>query len=107
MTEEAKWYRSPQGIAASATVVAMLAGFWFSREKQMWEYGAHIEALETRGSNAITTAGGRLQKLEEVIQSLKDQLMVMERKIDRIDFLQQEHDQKQKQEHSGYAPYGQ
>jgi len=107
MAEEGKWWKSPQGIAAAATVVAMLFGFWFSREKQMWEYGAHLEALDARGSNAISQAGGRLERVEQLIGSLKEQLSTMDRKIDRIDILQREHDAKRKQqEQNGYAPYG-
>jgi hypothetical protein len=55
MAEEGKWYQSPQGIVAAATIATMILGFFYVRERQMWENSNRIQSIEQRGDKAIAS----------------------------------------------------
>ena len=91
--EARKWFSSPQNLVATATIVTMILGFFYVRERQMWEMSNRISALEGRGEKAITDAHTRFSEvnarfgvLESSFNSLRDQINFIERKIDHTEF---------------------
>jgi predicted RNase H-like nuclease (RuvC/YqgF family) len=90
MAEEDKWYRSPQGVLSAATIFTLVVGFFWVREKQMWENSARIAAVETRGDKAIISVNTRFERLEQVVGELKDRENFLERKIDRLEVKNEE-----------------
>ena len=99
-----KWWKNPQGIVATATIAAMVLGFFYVREKQMWEMSSRILALENRGDNAITRADARLAAIEQVLSALRDQVNFLERKIDRVEAKLAEQERQESHRPSQYQP---
>jgi chromosome segregation ATPase len=64
----------------------MILGFFYVREKLMWEQSSRIEAVEKRGESAIAAANTRFERLEQTISQLRDQVNFLERKIDHLEF---------------------
>jgi phage shock protein A len=86
MNEEQKWWKQPQGLVAAATILVMVLGFFYVREKIMWEQSARIAAVEKRGEAAIGSVTTRFERLEQAISQLRDQVNFLERKIDHLEF---------------------
>jgi hypothetical protein len=95
--QETRWWRNPQGIVSAATIFTLVVGFFWVREKSMWEMSARIAALELRGSNSIAAAGTRLERTETMISTLRDQINFLERKIDRLELVLAEVEESRKQ----------
>lgn len=84
-----KWWLNPQGIWAILAIAAMVLGFFYVREQRMWEQSARIATIETRGDGAITRADGRFERIENALSSVNDRVNFLERKIDRLELLEQ------------------
>jgi hypothetical protein len=97
LPQDTKWYKNPQGIVSAATIFTLVIGFFWVREKSMWEMSARIAALELRGSNSIAAAGTRLERAEAAMSALKDQINFLERKIDRLELVLAEVEESRKQ----------
>ena len=76
--EEQKWWLDPRGLVASLTIAAMVLGFFYVRERQMWQYGLQIDNLEKRGEHAINRMDGMMDRLTE-------RLSQVELKVDRLE----------------------
>ena len=83
--QERKWWRNPQGLVAAATVATMVLGFFYVRERQMWEVSSKINSIERRGDSAILATSTRAERMEAFMGSLRDQVNFLERKIDRLE----------------------
>jgi hypothetical protein len=81
VNEEVKWWRYPQGIVAAATVVAMVLGFFYVRERQLWEQGVRISSLEARGEKAIYRIEGKLEQLDKSHMSFREKVTELEYRI--------------------------
>jgi hypothetical protein len=86
MSEEGKWYANPQGIVAAITIATMVLGFFYIRERQMWENSQRIQNLEQRGDKAIASLAARFERIEQVLSEERDRLNFLERKIDHLEF---------------------
>ena len=82
---EQQWWKHPQGIVAAITIAAAVLGFFYVREKVMWEQSSRIEANEKRGDSAINSFNTRFERAEQVIMQLREQLNFLERKIDHLE----------------------
>ena len=71
---EDKWYKHPQGIVSAIAIVTTILGFFYIREKQMWEQSAAIRANEQRGAVAIAAFRGE-------VDAIRDKIAIMERAI--------------------------
>jgi hypothetical protein len=85
--EESKWWRNPQGIVSMATIFTLVVGFFWVREKQMWENSNRIANVETRGDKAIISVNTRFERIEQVLAEQRDRINFLERKEDRIEIL--------------------
>lgn len=99
-----KWWKNPQGIVASGTIIAMVLGFFYVREKQMWDVSSRLAAVENRGENAISRADARLAAIEQVLSNLRDQVNFLERKIDKIESKLAEQERQESHRPSQYQP---
>lgn len=88
--ESAKWYKNPQGIMSAATIFTLIIGFFWVREKSMWEMSARISSLENRGATAIAAGDVRFGRMEGWFGDLKEQVNFLERKIDRLESWREE-----------------
>ena len=50
---EERWWRNPTGIIAAVTIATLILGFFYTRERQLWEDKMAISSLEDRGAAAI------------------------------------------------------
>ena len=123
---EQKWWRNPQGIVAVLTIGTLILGFFYVREKQMWEQSSRIEANEKRGAtaisdfnerfstversvtdiqnqraNAVTQINTRFERLEQTVNDIRNQLTYLEKKTEYV-----EHELKNMKEKQGqkYSP---
>jgi hypothetical protein len=84
---EPKWWMQPQGLAAAATILVMILGFFYVRERQMWEQALRITTLEMRGEKAIVRIDGKMEQLDKAHMSLRDKVVELEyrvRDVERI-----------------------
>jgi hypothetical protein len=91
---EPRWWSNPQGILSMATIFTLVVGFFWVREKQMWENSNRIANVETRGDKALISVNTRFERLETLLGELKDRENFLERKIDRLEVKDEELEQK-------------
>jgi hypothetical protein len=96
MAEEDKWYKSPQGIVSVATIFTLIVGFFWVREKQMWENSARIASVELRGDKALISVNTRFERIEQAISDQRDRGNTLERRIDRLEIMNHELEEKLK-----------
>lgn len=87
---DSQWWKNPQGLVAAATICVMVLGFFYVREKLMWEQSSRIDNVEKRGESAIAQANARFERIEQAVSQLRDQVNFLERKIDRLEFSMKE-----------------
>jgi hypothetical protein len=81
MNEDPRWWHHPQGIVAAITIATAILGFFYVREKQLWEQSILIKALQARGEAAITRMDAKHDKLEMGIYELRDRVRTLEYKL--------------------------
>jgi hypothetical protein len=91
MTEVSKrWWANPQGIVAAITIATAILGFFYVRERQLWEHHSQIINIEERGMKAIDQANDRFERMEATVTALRDQINFLERRMDRIEVKQKD-----------------
>lgn len=103
--EDQRWWKNPQGILSMATIFTLVVGFFWVREKQMWENSSRITAIEQRGDKAIISVGTRLERIETVLSEGRDRLNSLERQIDRLETKQAEFEKFEDKAQKQYRPY--
>ncbi len=83
---ETKWWKNPQGLVAATTIIVMILGFFYVREKLMWEQSSRIKTVEDRGATVISQFATRFERLEQTVSQTRDQVNFLERKIDHLEF---------------------
>jgi hypothetical protein len=86
MAEENKWFLSPQGWVAVIAIASTFLGGFYIRERQLWEHGTKLIAIEARGDAAIASMNARFERMEQVLSENRDRLNFLERKIDHLEF---------------------
>jgi hypothetical protein len=71
MVEDRKWWSNPQGIVAAIAIATAILGFFYARERQLWEDKRAIESLEERGSAAILEFKNEQNKIQLRISALE------------------------------------
>ena len=83
MNEEAQqWWRNPSGIIAAVTVMTLVLGFFYAREKQLWEDKMAIAGLEERGKAAIMRFEVELEKVRVQLGSMQQTLWELDKRIE-------------------------
>lgn len=80
MNEE-KWWTHPQGIVAALAILTTVLGFFYIRERQLWEDKVAIESLETRGGAAILESKASVEKLHIEIDALRREVWELEKRL--------------------------
>ena len=75
------WFKNPQTLIALISVATMVLGFFYVRERQLWEHGRNIDAIENRGQTAIMRVDDKLTEMEKMIYLMKDRIDVLEYKM--------------------------
>lgn len=79
---EARWYRNPQGIVAAIAIATTVLGFFYVRERQLWEDKVAIESLETRGRDAILDFRIQMEKMQVQLNALQRGLWELDKRIE-------------------------
>lgn len=75
------WWRDPRGWVAMGTILTMVLGFFYVRERQMWEQSAAIKGVEARGAAAILEYKTEHEKLVLKVLALERDLWNLESRI--------------------------
>ena len=82
------WWRDPTKIAAVVTTIALVAGFIYSRERQLVILSERILTFEERANDRLQEVNGRIESVkqltllnERAIQTVNERLVNDERLI--------------------------
>ena len=91
------WYKDPRGIVSAIAIATTVLGFFYIREKQMWEQSKALESIEARGAAAILEFKLQQEKMwlllnaqQRAIWELEHAVKIKPKKVD---------------ENEGAAPY--
>ena len=76
---EERWWRNPTGIIAAVTIATLILGFFYTRERQLWEDKMAISSLEERGAAAILKVESELEKIRVQLGAMQRSLWELER----------------------------
>ena len=69
----------PTGIIAAVTIATLILGFFYTRERQLWEDKMAISSLEERGAAAILKVETELEKIRVQLGAMQRALWELER----------------------------
>ena len=77
------WWRHPSGIVSAATIATMILGFFYVREKQLWEQNAAIRTNEQRGTVAIASFRAEVDALREKLNAMERSIWELEHRMEK------------------------